>query len=228
MAKCIPAGWRLHFIVHYTAVGTPQTDRTELALQFLPEGEVRKEVATKILQDADLAIPPHAARHQVEHTWTVDRDYLLLSLLPHMHLRGKSFRYSAEYPDGSSEVLLDVPAYDFNWQHRYEFAEPKRIPAGTVLRCSAVYDNSAANPFNPDPAATVRTGEQSADEMFNGYFELVLADQDMVAERAAAERKRTRSQWMLASAGGFAGLWGVRLWRKRRVQALAPAEAGRS
>ena len=221
MAKRVPAGWRLHFIVHYTAVGTPQTDRTELALQFLPASEVRKEVATKLLQDPDLVVPPHAAGHRVERTWTADRDYLLLSLLPHMHLRGKSFRYTAEYPDGTAEVLLDVPAYDFNWQHRYELAEPKRVPAGTVLRCTAVYDNSAANPFNPDPGATVRAGEQSADEMFNGYFEIVLADQDMPAERAAAERKRVRSRWALAGAAVLSGLWGVRLFRKRRDEAAA-------
>jgi peroxiredoxin/mono/diheme cytochrome c family protein len=223
MAKCVPAGWRLHFIVHYTAVGSPQTDRTELAIQFLPPSEVRKEVATKLLDDLDLVIPPHAANHRVERTWTADRDYLLLSLLPHMHLRGKSFRYTAEYPDGTSEVLLDVPAYDFNWQHRYELAEPKLIPTGTVIRCSAVYDNSAANPFNPDPTATVRAGEQSADEMFNGYFEIVAVDQDLQAERATAEKKRTRSQWLLAGAVGFGGLWGIRKWRKRRSVALTPA-----
>jgi peroxiredoxin len=215
MAKRIPAGWKLHYIVHYTAVGTPQTDRTELALQFLPEREVRKEVATKLLQDPGLVIPPHAADHRVEMTWTADRDCLLLSMLPHMHLRGKSFRYTAGYPDGSSEVLLDVPAYDFNWQHRYELPEPKRIPAGTVIRCAAVYDNSAGNPFNPDPGATVRAGLQSTDEMFNGYFDIVLADQDLAAERGAAERKRLRSQWMLCGAGVLAALWGARLWGKR-------------
>ncbi|MDB5312499.1 MAG: hypothetical protein JWO38_6701 [Gemmataceae bacterium] len=131
-------------------------------------------------------IPPHAAAHRVEQTWTADRDYLLLAMFPHMHLRGKSFRYAAEYPDGTAEILLDIPGYDFNWQHRYELAEPKRLPAGTVIRCTAVFDNSTGNPANPDPAATVRTGLQSTDEMFNGYFDITPADQDMWAERAAA------------------------------------------
>src|SRR5262249_8453789 len=148
-------------------------------------------------------IPPHAPSHRVERTWTADRDYLLLSMLPHMHLRGKSFRYTVEYPDGTTEVLLDVPAYDFNWQHRYELTEPKRLPAGTVIPCAAVYDNSAANPFNPDPSATVRDGLQSTDEMFNGYFDIVLADQDMRTERAAAEEKRVRARWMLAGSAGL-------------------------
>src|SRR5206468_3347285 len=90
--------------------------------------------------------------------------------------RGKSFRYEAAYPDGTREILLDVPRYDFHWQHRYALAQPKRLPAGTTLHCIAHYDNSAANPANPDPSASVRTGPQSTDEMFNGYFDVAGAD----------------------------------------------------
>jgi peroxiredoxin/mono/diheme cytochrome c family protein len=221
MAKRIPAGWRLHFIVHYQAVGTPQTDRTELAVQFLAPDAVRKEVATKLLMDVDFVIPPHAPAHRVERTWTAERDCLLLSLLPHMHLRGKSFRYTVEYPDGTSEILLDVPAYDFNWQHRYELAEPKRLPAGTVLRCTAVFDNSLANPFNPDPTAAVRAGLQSTDEMFNGYFDIVLADQDIPAERAA-EAQRIRTLWLMWGAVLLVGLWGGRMMLLRRRARAGP------
>ena len=55
----------------------------------------------------------------------------MLWMSPHMHLRGKSFRYEARYPDGTSEILLDVPKYDFNWQITYELAEPKPLPKGT-------------------------------------------------------------------------------------------------
>ncbi|AMV23863.1 hypothetical protein VT84_05580 [Gemmata sp. SH-PL17] len=217
MAKRVPAGWWLHIVVHYAPVGSPQTDRTEIGLRFLDATAVRKEVATKLLLVEDLAIPPHTANHRAERTWTAPQDVLLLSLLPHMHVRGKSFRYAAEYPDGTTEILLDVPRYDFNWQHLYELAEPKRLPAGTVIRCTAVYDNSADNPFNPDPSVTVRTGEQTRDEMFNGYFDIALADQDMVTERAAIEQKRGRSQQIGAGALVLAGLWGTRLWRKRRA-----------
>ena len=65
-------------------------------------------------------------------------------------------------------------------------ATPKRIPAGTTLRCIAHYDNSAANPANPDPNATVHTGKQSSDEMFNGYFDVALADQDLTQTRQGA------------------------------------------
>jgi peroxiredoxin len=216
MAKRIPAGWKFHFVIHYAPIGTPQTDRTELGLRFLDPAQVRKEVASKVLLDPNLVIPPRTADHKVEQTWTADRDYLLLSMFPHMHLRGKSFRYTAEYPDGATEVLLDVPGYDFNWQHRYELDQPRRLPAGTVLRCTAVYDNSTANPSNPNPDATVKAGAQSTDEMFNGYFDIALADQDLQAELAAANRKRTRSLVMLAGVCTLTGLWGLWLWRGRR------------
>lgn len=194
MAMRIPAGWKLHFVMHYAPIGRPQEDRTEVGLKFCEPHEVQKEVCTILLVDGDLSIPPHAANHIVEKTWRAEQDVILYSMQPHMHLRGKSFRYTAEYPDGSREVLLDVTAYDFNWQHRYELVEPRRLPAGTVLRCTAAYDNSTANPFNPDPNATVKWGEQSRDEMFNAYFDVALADQDI----AAGGRTTARAAWQVS------------------------------
>jgi peroxiredoxin len=179
MAKRVPAGWRFVFVLHYTAIGSVQTDQTVLGLRFADPRSVKKEVATRLMYDLDLRIPPRTPDHSVSQTWQVNRDVLLLSYFPHMHLRGKSFRYEAFYPDGTSEILLDVPRYDFNWQNRYEPAEPKRLPAGSHLRCTAVYDNSADNPANPDPTAEVRAGTQSWDEMFNGYFDVALADEDL-------------------------------------------------
>jgi peroxiredoxin len=179
MAKRVPAGWRITFVMHYTTIGSQQTDQTSIALKFADPQSVRKEVANKLMYDLNLRIPPHEANHQVSQTWQFNEDVLLLSLFPHMHLRGKSFLYEALYANGEVEVLLAVPRYDFNWQHSYILAEPKRLPAGTRLRCTAVYDNSTGNPANPDPSATVLTGTQSWEEMFNGYFDVVLADQDL-------------------------------------------------
>jgi hypothetical protein len=209
-AMRIPAGWTLHFNLHYTAVGSVEEDRTEIGLKLVPADQVRREVGTILLDDPGLSIPPNTAAHRVERTWTADRDTWLYAMSPHMHLRGKSFRYSAEYPDGTAEVLLDVPAYDFHWQHRYELAEPKRLPAGTTLRCTAVYDNSADNPANPDPAVTVRYGPQSWDEMFIGYFDVAAAGHDRVAESAAAA---TRQNWMIAV--GIVSICGLGLLARR-------------
>ncbi len=90
-----------------------------------------------------------------------------------MHLRGKDFKYTAIYPDGRSEVLLSVPAYDFGWQSAYVLAEPKAIPKGTRIDCVAHFDNSVNNPANPDPGQAVRWGEQSFQEMMMGYLDYV-------------------------------------------------------
>ena len=93
--------------------------------------------------------------------------------MPHMHLRGKSFEYKATYPDGSSEMLLSVPAYDFGWQSYYTLAEPKAMPRGTRIDCLAHFDNSAENPANPDPEKAVIWGEQTFEEMMIGYIDYV-------------------------------------------------------
>jgi hypothetical protein len=97
-------------------------------------------------------------------------DSLLLTLLPHMHFRGKDFLYELIYPDGRQETLLSVPHYDFGWQLAYRLKEPKQIPRGSVLTCVAHFDNSAANLNNPNPDAVVGWGQQTFDEMMNGYF----------------------------------------------------------
>jgi hypothetical protein len=91
--------------------------------------------------------------------------------MPHMHVRGKDFLYTAIYPDGRSENLLSVPAYDFGWQSIYILIEPKAMPRGTRIDCLAHFDNSPANPFNPDPKAEVVWGDQTTDEMMIGYID---------------------------------------------------------
>jgi hypothetical protein len=90
-----------------------------------------------------------------------------------MHLRGKSFQYKATYPDGVSETLLSVPAYDFGWQTSYVLAAPKAMPKGTRIDCQAHYDNSAGNPSNPDPKRAVTWGDQTFEEMMIGYIDFV-------------------------------------------------------
>ena len=115
-----------------------------------------------------------AATAEVEYT--LQRDALLIALMPHMHLRGKAARYTLHYPDGAQEVVLDVPRYDYNWQTAYRFKEPLRVPAGSRLHFQTWWDNSAANPSNPDPARTVTWGEASDDEMMAGWLAFAYQD----------------------------------------------------
>jgi hypothetical protein len=93
-----------------------------------------------------------------------------------MHLRGKSFEYRLVRPDSTKQILLSVPKYDFNWQTNYVLARPMYVPAQSKLECTALYDNSSANPNNPNPRAFVYWGDQSWDEMMLGYFEYYHAE----------------------------------------------------
>lgn len=170
VAMKVPAGSKVVFQLHYTPNGTPQKDRSSLGLVFADPAEVREKVGGGMAANPLLQIPPGADNHEVHSQHRFDDDARLITLTPHMHLRGKSFRYEADYPDGSSEILLDIPRYDFNWQLRYHLAEPKLLPKGTLLRCTAHFDNSADNLANPDPSKTVRWGDQTWEEMMIGYF----------------------------------------------------------
>ena len=79
----------------------------------------------------------------------------LYGLTPHLHLRGKSMRYTLTWPDGREEVLLDVPRYDFNWQVYYELEGPKQIPEGSKITVVTYFDNSVKNKYNPAPEKEV-------------------------------------------------------------------------
>jgi thiol-disulfide isomerase/thioredoxin len=181
MAKFIPQGATLVFQIHYTANGTVTKDRSKIGLIFADE-PVKKEVHTRAAFNKRFRIPPHEPNHVVTADFTFDDDVYLLQLLPHMHVRGKKFTYTAKFPDGKEEILLHIPEWDFGWQNGYRFAEPLFVPKGTEIFCEAVYDNSENNPANPDPSKKVRFGDQTWDEMLIGYFDYYLADQDLTKE----------------------------------------------
>ena len=105
--------------------------------------------------------------------------------MAHMHVRGKSFQYQLTTADGRTESLLEIPHYDFNWQLRYDYAQPHVIPAGSTVKVTAVFDNSANNPANPDPTKTVRWGPQTSDEMMIGYVETYRLVSDPVESSAS-------------------------------------------
>jgi hypothetical protein len=118
-----------------------------------------------------LQIPPFEANHRETRERVAPFDLYVTSLMPHMHVRGKAFKYEVLFADGREETLLDIPHYDFNWQLSYDLKQPKFIPKGSRVRVSAVFDNSAENKANPDPSKLVKWGEQTSDEMMIGYME---------------------------------------------------------
>ncbi len=169
-AKRIPAGATITFQMHYTPNGRATTDRTRLGLIFSPRPP-QHVIEVFGLANPRLKIPPGANNHAETASVTLPSDATILGFMPHMHLRGKAARYEVTLPDGARRLLLDVPRYDFNWQLPYYFAEPPTLPRGSRLVYTAWYDNSPANPANPDAAREVRWGEQTFDEMMLGYVE---------------------------------------------------------
>lgn len=178
-AVFLPAGSRLVFEIHYTPNGREQEDQSYLGLVFADPASVKKRAVYSNVESRKFTIPAGARDYEIVARRDFDREHLLLSMSPHMHLRGKSFRFEAIYPDGAKEILLDVPRYDFNWQLRYELADPKRLPAGTKLVCTARYDNSKDNLANPAPDKDVQFGWQTTDEMLAGFFTAVPVENDV-------------------------------------------------
>ena len=175
-AKLIKAGSQIVFQMHYTPSGKVTKDRSIIGLKFA-KGPVEKVITTTAAWDTRFVIPPNAENHEVRAAYTAEEDLDIISLMPHMHLRGKDYKYIAHYPDGRQEVLLSVPRYDFGWQVYYYPTKPLRMPKGTKIEAIAHYDNSTKNPVNPDPNKPVRFGEQTWEEMMNGFFDFVPANQ---------------------------------------------------
>jgi len=170
-AKRIPANSELVFQVHYTPNGTATEDLSKLGLLFTDEQSVTHEVVTTSAVNLRFSIPPGAANHAVTATLPEKLpECELLSFSPHMHVRGKSFKYTIVYPGKRREVVLDIPHYDFNWQTEYRLASPIQVPAGTRMRCDATFDNSDGNLNNPNSKAWVSWGDQTYEEMMIGYF----------------------------------------------------------
>jgi peroxiredoxin len=179
VAKRIPAGSKIVLQIHYTTRGTKQVDRSRIGLVFGDPSTVHKELMSGMALNFRFEIPPGASDYVSRADFRFSQPSLLTALLPHMHLRGKSMRFVAEYPDGRREILLDVPRYQFEWQNLYVLDQPKLMPEGTILHTEARFDNSAENPNNPDPKRAVTFGEQTWDEMHVGYICFTLADQDL-------------------------------------------------
>lgn len=170
-AKKIPAGATIRFQIHYSKVaGSIQKDRSMVGMIFAKQPPERL-MKTRAVSNVFFQIPPNTERHKVTGVWKPSLDITLYSLMPHMHYRGAAMEYKVFYPDGKSEVLLNVPAYSFNWQMAYRPAAAIRIPAGSRIQVTGYFDNSTKNKYNPDPTKAVRQGEPTYDEMMMGFMD---------------------------------------------------------
>jgi mono/diheme cytochrome c family protein len=228
-----PEGWgilltedpQVSISMHYhkdPGPGTAVYDDTRGGFAFYEEGDVIDHVVETRLQPfTDFTIPPGDPNYEVRNVTNIDEDIYLLSMGPHAHYRGKAVKIELERPDRSfRETLLWVPDYDFNWQFQYELKEPYFIPAGSRMHITWWYDNSTANPFNPDPTAEVTYGPATTDEMMNAriYFARaeplglrvggpIPADILERADEASERERRNQVEWEEATRG--CGVQGV-------------------
>jgi hypothetical protein len=172
LAKLIPAGSDIVFQMHYTTNGKPGRDTSRIGLIFAKDPP-KQQVLTLQLTNNRFVIPPGVPDYRVEARGTLPNDATLLGFFPHMHLRGKKFEYNIVRKGCSIDTLLRVN-YHFHWQMSYRLADPLPLKAGTELQAVAWFDNSKANPHNPDPTVAVRWGEQTYEEMMVGFFDVAV------------------------------------------------------
>jgi hypothetical protein len=196
----IPAGSKIFLQMHYSNElqksgpdGSENRDRTKIGIRFAKGKAPEKITTTEVMANLFFKIPAGEERHKASACWTAREDNVeLAALMPHMHLRGKSMEVMAIYPDCQSEVLLNVPKYEYRWQTNYRFKKPKPIPKGTTITITAIFDNSAKNKYNPDPTKDVRWDERTGGEMLACFLELIKPQ--LVEVRSAARTSPTSSK----------------------------------
>jgi hypothetical protein len=185
-AKLVKAGSKFRFQVHYTTNGKEATDRTMVGVRYAKE-QPRFQALVASAINFKLKIPANTDNYEVKSSYTFKRDIDVVSWMPHMHVRGKDFKFTIVYPDGRSEVALNVPKYEFNWQLAYNPVQPIHLPEGTRIDCVAHYDNTANNKANPNPNQEVKWGDQTWEEMMIGFVTYTIPYQKPAVEAAKSE-----------------------------------------
>lgn len=191
-AKLIKAGSDIVLQLHYTANGTAGSDQTKIGFIYAKEAPKLRNVQLAA-SNPGFKIPPNDGNYEVKSQVMLNETVTLADLMPHMHFRGKDFIYVAIFPDGHTETLLSVPKYDFNWQLGYQLAKPMVLPRGTRIECTAHFDNSVNNPYNPDPSKEVRWGDQTWEEMMIGWFSVSVDPKANIANLVKFEKPGTRT-----------------------------------
>jgi len=182
VGKLIPGNSHFIFQMHYhNETGKTHTDASSVGF-YLPKGKIQKKgrIMPIGVFGKRLFIP--AGDSNVEHqtNWNIRKPVDILSLMPHMHYIGKDMTFTHLKKDGSEEILLSVPSFDFNWQTVYGLSEPARLERGDKLHVLGHHDNSAENPNNPnDPPIDVRWGESTSEEMLIGWVGYIYPDEEL-------------------------------------------------
>jgi len=203
--KLILPGEKISWDQHLHAVGEEITSGSEIGIWLYPKGQEPKKRSyliafTGLRKQQFVDIPPNSFA-QTEGFTVLKENTLITNFQPHFHLRGKAMQVEAILPDGTNQIISYVGKFNFNWMTNYIYKDDAApvFPKGTVVHVSAWYDNTRANPFNPDPDQWVGYGDRTVDEMAHAWMNVVYLNDDeykaLVAERKAkAEKTTTVSQ----------------------------------
>ena len=194
--RLIKAGSKINFQLHVHSNGKADTPaNVKLGLKFYPPGYVPKHVISSMTVSArQVDLRPHTENIRSDGYKLLTRAARILSFQPHMHNRGKAECLEAIYPDGRTE-MLSCAKFRFNWHINYVYADDAAplLPKGTMLHAIMWHDNTAKNPFNPDPDAQITYGQRTVDEMSSAWLSwYYMSDEEY--EREVAERRARRNR----------------------------------
>lgn len=204
--KLIRAGSKLLFSMHYNTTGLEEEDRHRVGI-WLARQPLQFQIYSTVAADVSLKIPPHEPNYESRGQFVFPRDAEITLMKPHMHWRGKDMLYRVVYPDNRVDTLLSVPKYDMGWQISYELAEPVPVPKGARMEVISHFDNSSDNPWNPDPSLMVIWGQDSRDEMMEGWFDYRVKMDEPVVPRAP--QRTTSYTGSRAEPTGAEGIWNL-------------------
>jgi hypothetical protein len=204
VAQTVKKGSDLIVQIHYHPSGKPESDQSSIGLTF--GDPPQKGLANMLAGTRRIDLEPGNAHQEVTDWILVPEDVDLIGIAPHAHLLCREMNVDARLPDGSTEPLIRISDWDFNWQGQYRYAEPVRLPKGTRIEMRYVYDNSAGNPHNPsNPPKRVTFGEQTTDEMALVFLQVVLPHPED-ALRFRREVIQSRLDQFLSEGGLPAGI----------------------
>jgi mono/diheme cytochrome c family protein len=187
VAKVLKKNSELVVQIHFHPSGKAESERPTLALYFQKEKPERIPFDVT-LGSVDINIPPGDANYRVTDYTYINEDAELIGIIPHAHKLCREIKTHATLPDGTDVPLLWIKDWDFNWQEQYRYAKPVRLPQGTRIDAEWIYDNSDANPRNPNhPPALVTWGEGTNDEMAELHLELIAAEHKSEAKANSAQ-----------------------------------------
>jgi len=174
MAWRLDPGNDLVLNMHLKPTGKVESIRARIGLYFTPDAPTKLPILVQLEHDAALNIPAGDASFVVEDKLTLPEAVDVLAIYPHAHYLGKRLEGWADLPNGSRKDLILIPNWDIDRQSIYRYAAPVSLPAGATLHMRYTYDNSAANPHNPNsPPIRVTNGNRSVDEMGHLWLQLL-------------------------------------------------------